>query len=64
MITAQWIHFAGMTLGLVVDGRTGRIVDAPEIVSDFVGRPFFELLKCIETMGLVDGEGDQRSSRF
>ncbi len=54
MMTAQWVHFAGMTLGLVVDCRTGRIVDAPEIVGDFVGRPFFELLKCIESMGILE----------
>jgi hypothetical protein len=59
MMTAQWVHFAGMTVGLVVDARTGVIVDAPEIVSDFVGRPFFDLLKCIEGIGILEREGDE-----
>jgi hypothetical protein len=58
MMTAQWVQFAGMTVGLVVDARTGIIVDAPEIVSDFVGRPFFDLLNCITKMGILQGERD------
>ena len=58
MRTAQWVHFAGMTVGLVVDARTGVIVDAPEIVSDFVGRPFFDLLKCIRGMGILQRHRD------
>jgi hypothetical protein len=53
MTTAHWIHFAGMTIGILVDNRTGRIVDVPEIVSDFLGRPLGDLLRSIEGLGIL-----------
>ena len=31
-MTAHWVRCSGLTIGVLVDGRTGLIVDAPSLV--------------------------------
>ncbi len=53
-MTAHWIRCSGLTIGIVVDNSTGLIVDAPELVENFIGQPFKHLLSWLENFELTD----------
>ena len=36
-VTAHWIRCSGLTIGVLVDSSTGLIVDAPELIHQFIG---------------------------
>jgi hypothetical protein len=62
-MTAHWVRCSGLTIGVLVDARTGLIVDAPSLVANFIGEPFGKLLQWLETFERVyDDEAEADAS--
>jgi hypothetical protein len=54
--SAHYIRGCGLTVGVLVDNRTGLVIDAPAIVGNFVGLPFSRRLKWMERFEAVEGD--------
>ena len=56
MVTAHWIRCPGLTIGVLVDPSTGLIVDAPELVEQFIGQRLSRLLAWLEHFQIDDAD--------